>query len=336
MVKKIKQILLDDISKLEHILEDLGCGDIKNHHGEIRCSLPESDNNTSVQIFTNEFFNVNIWSREEFNNYEIRDIVTLVQYIRRADFPKATAYLCSKLGIENNTTVDVAIRSPVIKNLNLFKPKKSKSNTHDYLPDEYLEQFEKYVVEEWVNEGISAETQAEFEVFIDRERCRWKFPIRDECGKIVTTKGRTYLKNYDELGVYKYIYHPPMGTNDILFNIYKALPFVKEKDEIILFEAEKSVKKMWSANIKNCSSIGKNSINPHLLKKIIALPCSNVVLALDKDVKLDAIKKEVEKLKRYKNVYYIYDTEDLLWDKDAPIDMGIDMWDKLYESRVRG
>lgn len=39
-------------------------------------------------------------------------------------------------------------------------------------------------------------------------------------------------------------------------------------------------------------------------------------------------------LKQFVNVEYIWDKEDLLGDKDSPVDRGQDTWKKLYDGRL--
>ena len=67
------------------------------------------------------------------------------------------------------------------------------------------------------------------------------------------------------------------------------------------------------------------------MKLLISLGC-RVVFALDKDVD---IKKDrnIRKLTHYVNVEYIHDTDGLLSEKDAPVDKGKEVFERLYVSR---
>lgn len=42
----------------------------------------------------------------------------------------------------------------------------------------------------------------------------------------------------------------------------------------------------------------------------------------------------IKRLKQFVNVEYIWDKEDLLGDKDSPVDRGQDTWKKLYDGRL--
>ena len=60
-----------------------------------------------------------------------------------------------------------------------------------------------------------------------------------------------------------------------------------------------------------------------------------MVLALDKDVTMSEIIKEGRKLSMFANVYYIFDKNNLLSDKDSPFDKGFPIWLQLYDERKR-
>ena len=69
------------------------------------------------------------------------------------------------------------------------------------------------------------------------------------------------------------------------------------------------------------------------MKILLKLGC-RVVFALDKDVRVRD-DHNIQKLKRYLNVEYIWDREDLLSDKDSPVDKGQDVFQKLYSQRLK-
>ena len=74
-------------------------------------------------------------------------------------------------------------------------------------------------------------------------------------------------------------------------------------------------------------------MNPNQMKILAKLGC-RVVFALDKDVRVRD-DHNINKLKQYVNVEYIWDREDLLDEKDSPVDKGRETFQKLYEQRLR-
>lgn len=65
---------------------------------------------------------------------------------------------------------------------------------------------------------------------------------------------------------------------------------------------------------------------------LINLGC-RVVFALDKDVSIRE-DHNINRLKQFVNVEYIWDGTGLLGEKDAPVDKGLDVWKDLYERRL--
>jgi len=343
VIKEIKEILYNDTNKLIDILQKLKCHKINpRSNKEIRCALPESiggETNTSVQIKLNKFLSVNVYSRAEYEGYEIKDIVSFVQFLLQCSFREAIQWLCYNLGIEyNEDAIIVREQSETLKCLKQYSRKFKTNVDNDIMDEKMLNQYPKYIVSQWVKEGISPQIQQKYDIRIDKTRNRWLIPIRDENNNLVAIKGRTFLPNYKELNIPKYIYYKPNKDkpfyNNILFGLNYHYKYIKEKNETIIFEGEKSVMKAENMGIYNTISIGKNGINPYVLPKILKLH-TNIVLALDKDVCIKDIIKECKKISKYTNVYYIYDNKGLLDKKDAPVDKGKDIWMELYNNKKR-
>ena len=66
--------------------------------------------------------------------------------------------------------------------------------------------------------------------------------------------------------------------------------------------------------------------------KILAMLGSNVTFALDKEVDIRQ-DKNIQKLKQYVNIDYLFDKDNLLGEKDSPVDKGKEVFEKLYEHR---
>lgn len=221
-----------------------------------------------------------------------------------------------------------------MKCIKSFKDKNIKNDVkHKILSPDILDNYEKIPIQEWIDEGISQETQERFNIRFDKYKKRILIPIYDDVGNLISIKGRTTIPNYKELDIPKYIYYYKLGINDILFGLHMHMEDIQEKNEVIIFEGEKSVMKAEEYGFYNTVSIGTNSINSYQLKKILSLKC-DVVLALDKNVIYKETIKEAEKLSKYTNVSIIFDRNDLLGSKDAPVDQGYWCFHELYENRI--
>lgn len=339
---KIKEILSNDMDRLIYILEQLGCHHINPKFGEdeLRCALPDGETSTSVSIRLNEFLGCYVFSRGSYDNYQTKDIITFVQFILGCGFESAVKWLCSQLSIEyDGVFLEIQEEleiSKVIRKRNRKQQKQDVEIKHEILDDNILNNYTHKPIQEWIDEGITYEIQNKYKMCIDEKRMRYLIPIYDENFNLISIKGRGYMPNIKELNIPKYIYYYKLGVNDILFGLNFNKENIAKKREIILFEGEKSVAKADAYGYNWCCSVGKNGINPHLLKKILKLRC-DVVIAFDKDVDTKKVYEEARKLNRYTNVFAIIDNENLLDinKKDSPVDKGKDVWERLYHNKRR-
>lgn len=213
------------------------------------------------------------------------------------------------------------------------KKQNTKQSKSTILPDDYME---RYTVDEeklaaWEREGISPETLRDFQVRYDPFSDRLVYPIRNVQGKIVNVGGRTLDPEWKEKKLRKYCYFYPWGTMDTIYGLAENIEEIARKKEIILFEGCKSVLIAYTWGIKNAGAVLTSHLNGNQMNVLAKLGC-RVVFALDKDV--DILQdKNIRRLKQFVNVWYLYDEENLLDDKDAPVDKGADVFRKLYSAR---
>ena len=218
-----------------------------------------------------------------------------------------------------------------------FKQPKAtrKESAATILPNDYMERYEKrddkLVV--WEREGISRESLDKFQVYYDSFSDRLVYPIRNIEGKIVNIGGRTLDPLWKEKKQRKYTYFHPWGTLDTIYGLIENMEHVLKSREVILFEGCKSVLLADTWGIKNAAAILTSHLNPHQMKILARLGC-RVVFALDKDVRIRE-DHNISKLKQYVQVEYLWDREDLLDEKDAPVDKGLEVFKTLYEHRLR-
>lgn len=255
-------------------------------------------------------------------------IIQFVMYYHNLSFTQAVKYLIDYA----NLSIEPKEKSETLNYLRQYKYKKMKTDedfNREYLPDDYMNRFVKAPIEEWLAEGIKQEVLDEYEVRYDRIGNRIVFPIRNSEGKIIAIKGRTRVEDFENLGVSKYIYYQPIGTNNFLFGLYKNLPYIQEKNEAIIVEAEKGVLKLESWGFKNVIALSTSNINQHQKTMLISLK-TNLTFAFDKDVSRKEIIKRIKDLALFTNVFYIFDAHNLLSGKESPYDRGLEIWNKLY------
>ncbi|MBR4589055.1 MAG: hypothetical protein IKO36_00180 [Bacteroidaceae bacterium] len=223
------------------------------------------------------------------------------------------------------------------KTKNLMREKEQ--IVHEVLSANELSKYSHEDITEWIDEGILQEVMDLFEVRINDRDNRIVYPVYDINGNLINIKGRTRYKNYKELRIPKYINYYPIGTMDYFQGLNITLPFIKDQNEIIIFESVKSVMKAYGWGYKNCASAEKHTITDEQLKLLVRLRV-NIVFAFDSDISYSDkdIKKTIDVLKRITNVYVIYDRKGLLGGKDAknaPVDLSREIWEQLYFNKTK-
>lgn len=264
------------------------------------------------------------------------NVFTFVRFYNKCSAEEAIEILKSYAGLSG---VDIRPKEKMAATITCKKyrkPKRTeKQSKGTILPDNYMERYEnrRDKLQAWLDEGISAESLERFVVKYDAFSDRLVYPIRNLAGKIVNIGGRTLDPEWKAKNLRKYTYFFGWGTMDTIYGLYDNMAEILKKREIILFEGCKSVLLADTWGIRNAGAILTSHLNPHQMKILARLGC-RVVFALDKEVKIRE-DHNIQKLKNYVEVEYLWDREDLLDDKDAPVDKGAETFKKLYEGRLR-
>lgn len=208
---------------------------------------------------------------------------------------------------------------------------------HTILNNTEIEKYSTEKVDEWLDEGIEQEVMDLFGVRVDNWNNRIVYPVYDIAGNLINVKARTRYPNYKQLRIPKYTNYFRIGVMDYFQGLNITLPYVKEKNEIIIFESVKSVMKAYGWGYKNCASAEKHTLTDEQIRLLVKLRV-NVVFAYDADINYwqRDVKHDIDKLKRVTNVYVVEDRNLLLGGadtKNAPVDLGKEVWDELYHSK---
>lgn len=226
-----------------------------------------------------------------------------------------------------------------LKKLRTYALKPNTEFQHDILDISELDKYKKEPIWEWIDEGIEPEVMDLFGIMADTKQNRIIYPVYDIDGNLINIKARTRYANYKKMKIPKYINYYPVGVMDYFQSLNMTLPYIKEKNEVIIFESIKSVMKMYGWGYKNCVSAEKHTLTKEQENLLVKLKV-NIVFAYDSDVsyRQKDVRKTLEKLKRVTNVYIIEDKYKLLGGtetKNSPADCGKEIWDELYETRKK-
>lgn len=229
------------------------------------------------------------------------------------------------------------------ESLNFFKTlsklKKTNKDTPLRVPldmdKDYIQRFKDETPQEWVDEGISPETMKKYEIRIDPMSNRIVYPVKDNDDNLIGVKGRTRFKNFKELKIMKYMNYTRIVVLDYFQGMQQAREPINSSGEIIIVEGIKSVMKLDQWGFHNVVSAETSKLNEYQIELLIRMKVRDVVIAFDKDVEMGKIKDCVKLLKRFANVYVVYDRWRLLDNKDSPCDKGEDIWKYLYDNRIK-
>ena len=206
----------------------------------------------------------------------------------------------------------------------------------------------------WEREGISFETMDRFGIKFDLIGNRMVIPIYNDKGVFIGAKVRNFNREDVENGR-KYmplIHNKLIYTYDrgkVLYGLNLNKKDIHNARRAILFEAEKSTLLYSSMFVGNRAvSVGGSNVTHQQAQLLKYYGVDTVVLAFDNDYDYSSNPEEPDKYYGlYKmlreanklairgfNVEIVYDWEqEYLGDKDAPIDKGREIWNKLYRNR---
>lgn len=333
-------IIIND--KIEYVLEELGCHNIKLKVNEYySCSFPNGDNKKGMLVYVDNLY-VHSQTKNIKDKYGNSDIITLTCYIKDMYFTNALKWLSDILGLDYyNDEQDEVPQSLLLTKMLMDMNEGIEENNEGKLKpisENILSYYKNYVNDLFYNDGVNYATQKEFEIGFDLQTLRYTIPIRDELGTLVGVKGRYYKKDDSEE---KYIYLEPCSKSKILFGLHKTMKYIKEKNEVIIVESEKSVLVLWSKGIKNVVAIGGHDLSKKQVEKITRLGVSEVILCYDEDVnrlengkinKKDYLKESNKFIEQIKVSAMVDINKEILLDKESPCD-DMDKFYKMYEDR---
>jgi len=226
------------------------------------------------------------------------------------------------------------------KKIKRIKTKKTKKvMTRNLLDITELDKYSHEYPQEWLDEGITPEAMDRYNIRIDPSSNRICYPIWTADGEnIITMKGRTRYKNFKDMNIPKYISFQKMGTMDTFVGLKENYPNIIDRNEVVIFEGIKSVMKAFSWGFGHSISAETSVLNNEQVKLLLKIRAKNIVIAFDSDVPYKKIVNNVHILRKFANVYIIYDRDRLLGkpeDKMSPVDKGQEIWEQLYNDKKK-
>lgn len=339
-----EKIIIDD--KIEDILENLGMHHIKDRNEYYSCGMPDGDNTSSTVIYKDNL-NVTAYTRDIKDAYGCSDIISLVSFINGTYFSESIKWICDVCGYDYyGKDKKKSLLAEWVRNMwKVSKEGSSDDEKLEPISEDILKYFGRYGNPLFYEDGISYQTQWEFELGYDLNYHMITIPIRDELGILVGVKGRLFKKEIEEWED-KYLYIHSCAKSKVLYGLHKTKPYIKEQNEVIVVESEKAVQQLWTMGIKNAVAISGHILSKTQVQKLTHLGVP-ITLAYDEGAELGKNGKvdkkfypnEFNKFLENQTVYCIYDkTKKILNKKESPSDCP-EKWEVLYKNykmKVRG
>lgn len=349
-LQEIKNRLKDE-DRIEELLEAMECEYIKTEQRGflITAQLPErfySSNKRAVQVKLNDSISCNIRNKPDFEGGDIFNLISYVVHDKRGsevqdNLHNAKKFICKTFGWEEylkGDRGDVVVKdyTASLKAIIGQKKRRREYKPNPVLPEKILQEFyfwgKPLPDKGWVKEGISRKTQNFYGVGFDLDSKRITFPLRNRFGQLVGVKGRIFKDEDDPEKKYMYIYR--CNNRYEWFNLWNAHPYILMEKRVYVYEAEKSCMKAFENGIYNTVAIGASEISDEQIEIIKQLGLDiEIVLCYDKGIDRDEVQKTAVRFED-RDVYEMYDIEDVLEGKNSPIDQGVETWEYLVENCI--
>lgn len=272
----------------------------------------------------------------DFSSGKGGNVLDFIKSFNKCSVGKAVQILKGYANIdENSECINTKIAATSIAKKYKIRTITQKESKTTILPNDYMDRYEfnEDKLQEWKNEGITDESLRFFQVRYDAFSNRIVYPIRDINGNIINVGGRTLDPDYKAKKLRKYTYFKPLGILDTIYGFAENIEEILDKNEIIIFEGAKSVMVARGWGIKNTGAILTSHLNPYQFELLIKLGV-RVVFALDSDVNIYE-DENIKKLIPYTQVEWVRNRDNLLKDKESPVDRGFLIYKELYDKRGR-
>ena len=322
-IEILKEHILEN-NFIPTILEELGCHHIRKKDGYFQCANPDGDNVTAVCVYENTNLTTINYTRDISNGKNIHtDLISLVEFYKNETFPYAVKWICDVLDIDyySNLDEDLPKSLQLTKMLVEMQSVDTESETEKPLkpiPEKILSYFKPYVNDMFNEDGVSYDTQAEFEIGYDEFTNRITIPIRDDLGNLVGVKARYFYRQVPE-DEQKFMYIEKCARSQILYGLYKTINFIKKAQRVFVTEAEKGVQQLYDKGYFEAVATGGSKISKSQIDKLTRL-CVPIIFVFDKDITKEELDDIASRFIDGTEVYALIDTIGILNEKESPTD----------------
>lgn len=339
-ISELKKYIFEN-NKIEYVLEQLGCHNIKynSKNDYYSAAQPDGNNIAGANIRNNEY--LDYWSYTRGVSFEDKqDLISLVEYVNKCSFVEAVKYLHKILGLDYKPGKREKKKEKKFDPLAIFKKavsRKKRVNVADIdvLDECVLDEYIPLLHISWLRDGIMPWSRKKFGLAYSYKNKRVIIPHRFWLtGELIGMNMRTTVENYEELGIRKYYLTEGMNKSINLYGLWENYDTIKETGYVVVYEAERSVLKRDSLNDPTGVCLSGHTLSDEQRSILIGLDVE-IVVAMDADVSEVEVWSLCEKFFRIRNVSYIYDKWGLLNSKDSPADASNKKFNFLFKYRTQ-
>ena len=334
--QRLKEHILDN-NLVPDILEEIGCHHIKTRSDMVQAANPDGDNVTAICVYLNENLTTLNYTRQILPSGQTRttDILDLISFVRDCSFFETIKWLCGFCGLDYYADEeDVPESLQILQFLNQMN-KESVGEEEDNTP---LQPIDPKVLNYYLpignimfeKDGISLSTQRFFNIGYDPQTNRLTIPIYSEIKDLVGVKGRIFQEELEE-GQNKYLYLFKCNKGKVLFGLDKNLDNINKQGVVYVTESEKGVMQLYDMGYYGVAT-GGSKISKYQINMLTRLGVQ-IVIAYDKDIQEDELKKIAEQFVEGVPVYAIIDKDNILNEKESPSD-DVSHWLHLIQNNI--
>ena len=214
-INELKEYIYNE-NKIEYILEQLGCHEIKYslQRETYSACQPDGDNPQGVNIRNNKYLNYRSFSRG-ISYEDNQDLINLIETIKKISFIEAVKYLHKILGLPFEFKRKEEKPQKKQDPLDIFKRVlRSNRMTVDVedihiLDDKLIQDYIPMLHIDWIKQGITERTRKKFGLAYSYKYKRVIIPMRYWLtGELLGFNQRTTIENYAEFNIKKYFITP--------------------------------------------------------------------------------------------------------------------------------
>lgn len=344
-IRDLKEEILNR-ELISDILSEIGCKNIQDRGEYYTCGNRDGDNPRAIVVYKNEYIGCTNYTRQITKNGRSADIFDLVAYAEDCSFAEAMKFVCNIAGIDfYGEAQDIPESLQIIKLLKEMSIGDGEENDSPLKP--ISEKVLDYYIDAgnvlFVDDGISLETQNEWEIKFDPQTNSICIPIRDELGSLIAVKARRfkYTSNtpldrrrfQDELGEdeSKYFFLEPGPKSQVLYGLYKNAKAIQQQGIIYVGESEKFTLQLYDMGYFGVST-GGSKVSKRQVEMLTRLGVK-ICFCFDKDITESDLNEIAKGFIDGVPIYAIIDKDNILGDKESPSDCN-QKWNYLIRNNI--